>query len=56
MEYSIGIYDFPETIAAKLQMDELVNRLAKQRWSIKWMGTSYRGTKLLIMFERVRID
>lgn len=54
MEYSLGIYPFnEESMADKTRIDNLVNRMAKDRWTIKWIGTSYRGTNLIVLFERI---
>lgn len=55
MEYSMGIYEFPTAMADKVRMDDLLNRMSNDRWTVKWIGTSYRGTKLIVLFERMII-
>lgn len=57
MEYAIGIYDFdPNNSEVMKRIHEAINIQAKSRWAIKWIGTSYRETKLIILFERMRIQ
>lgn len=57
MEYAVGVYDYdPEDYSTLTRMDRFINDQAKHRWTIKWIGTTHRETKLIILFERMRVD
>jgi hypothetical protein len=58
MEYAIGVYDISDIDSGELQnkTTRLINIMAKQRWRINWIGTSYRETRLIVIFERVRTE
>lgn len=55
MEYAVAVIDnAPDVIRNGLE--DHLNHMSKDRWKVTKVWQTYRGTQLVVLFERVRYE